>query len=290
MDSVRSRAVIRYNWTRVTWEIRCVNFQLEFDQIVSPFAQLSHRFYHVWQRNRDTFVRLWKTEAWPPFIEPAMYLLAMGFGLGAFVQPIEGMSYMQFIAPGIVATAAMWSSSFECLYGSFVRMEFQKTYDAMIATPVSVEDVIAGEIFWGTTRAFLSALAVFMIVSVLGLVTFPSSLGILPIVTLGGLAFASVSMAFTAITPSIYFFNYFVTLGLTPMFLFAGVFYPISILPPVVQQIAWFMPLTHMVQPSRMLATGVVDASIIVDLVWLGGLALTGFYLALILMRRRLIK
>lgn len=267
-----------------------MSVQFVASELVYPFSQLSHRFYHVWQRNRDTFIRLWKTEAWPPFIEPAMYLLAMGFGLGAFVRPIEGMSYLQFIAPGIVATAAMWSASFECLYGSFVRMEFQKTYDAMISTPVSVEDVIAGEIFWGATRSMLSASAVFLIVSVLGLLSFPAALGMLVVVGMGGLAFATVSMAFTAVSPSIYFFNYFVTLGLTPMFLFAGVFYPISILPPVVQQIAWFMPLTHVVQPARMLAVGVVDASILVDLLWLGVLAIVGFYLSLTLMRRRLVK
>ena len=218
-----------------------------------------------------------------------MYLLAMGFGLGTFVRPIEGMSYLQFIAPGIVATAAMWSASFECLYGSFVRMEFQKTYEAMISTPVSVEDVIAGEIFWGATRALISATAVLIIVSILGLMSYPAALGIVVVVVVGAIAFASVSMAFTAISPSIYFFNYFVTLGLTPMFLFAGVFFPTGTLPVVVQQIAWFMPLTHMVNPARLLAVGVFDTSILLDLVWLAVVGSIGFYLALTLMRRRLI-
>ena len=261
-----------------------------YDVGVEPFLGLSHRFYHVWQRNRDTYFRLWKTELWPPFIEPALYLTAMGFGLGSFVPKIEGMSYLQFIAPGIIATAAMWSASFECLYGSFIRMEFQKTYDSMIATPVSVEDVIAGEILWGTTRAMLGAGAVFLVVVVLGLLTFPSAIGILVIVALAGFAFASLSFAFTAISPSINFFNYYVTLGLTPMFLFSGVFFPISTLPSWAQQLAWFLPLTHAVQPARMLATGALNSSMLVDFLWLAVVGLIGFYLSLILMRRRLIR
>ncbi|MBI2953882.1 MAG: ABC transporter permease [Chloroflexi bacterium] len=258
--------------------------------LATPFSGLSHRFYHVWQRNKDTFLRLWKTELWPPFLEPALYLIAMGFGLGALVPSIEGMSYMQFIAPGIIVTSAMWSSSFECLYGSFIRMEFQKTYDAMIATPVSVEDVITGEILWGTTRALLSSFAVFFVVAVLGLLSLPAAFGILVICALAGFAFAGVAFGFTAISPSMYFFNYYVTLGLTPMFLFSGVFYPVSTLPSWAQAVSWFLPLTHAVQPARMLAAGQVDPSMIVDLLWLTMLGLVGFYASLVLMKRRLIK
>ena len=251
---------------------------------------LSHRAYHVWQRNRDTFMRLWATELWPPFVEPVLYLVAMGFGLGVFVQNIEGQSYLQFIAPAIVCTAAMWTASFECTYASFVRMEFQKTFDAMIATPVSVEDVIAGEILWGLSRALFSSLAVFVIVSALGLLSFPAALGIILVSALGGFAFASVAMLFTAISPSIYFFNYYVTLGLTPMFLFAGVFFPVSSLPPFVQQLSWLLPLTHMVNPARALATGRTDPAILVDLLWLAVVGAVAFYLSLVMMRDRLIK
>ncbi len=258
--------------------------------LVNPFSGLSHRFYHVWQRNRDTFLRLWKTELWPPFIEPTLYIIALGFGLGAFVPAIQGVSYLQFIAPGIVATSAMWGASFECLYGSFVRMEFQKTYDAMIATPVSVEDVITGEILWGATRAVLGSFAVFCVVAVLGLLNFPTAIGILFVAALAGFAFAAISFAFTAISPSMYFFNYYVTLGLTPMFLFSGVFYPINTLPTWAQQLSWFLPLTHAVLPSRMLAVGQIDASILIDMIWLVVLGAVGFYASLVLMKRRLIK
>ncbi|MBI4320682.1 MAG: ABC transporter permease [Chloroflexi bacterium] len=251
---------------------------------------LSHRFYHVWQRNRDTFLRLWLTELWPPFVEPVLYLVALGFGLGAFVQPIEGQSYLGFLAPAIVATAAMWTASFECTYASWIRMEFQKTFDAMIATPVSIEDVIAGEILWGTARAMFSALAVFIVVSALGLLSFPAAFGLLPVVALGGFVFAALAMVFTAASPSIYFFNYYVTLGLTPLFLFSGVFFPLSSLPPVVQQLAWLLPLTHMVAPARALAAGRLDAAILLDLIWLAVVGGVSFYFALVLMRRRLIK
>lgn len=258
--------------------------------LLQPFLGLSHRFYHVWQRNRDTFLRLWQTELWPPFIEPALYIIALGFGLGAFVPSIQGMTYQQFIAPGIIATSAMWGASFECLYGSFVRMEFQKTYDAMIATPVSVEDVIAGEILWGTTRAILASCAVFLIVTAMGLLHFPYALGILAVALVTGFTFAAVSFAVTAISPSIYSFNYYVTLVLTPMFLFSGVFYPIETLPEWAQQASWFLPLTHAVIPSRILAAGRLDTAIILDLLWLAVLGSIGFYASLVLMKRRLIK
>ena len=203
---------------------------------------------------------------------------------------IQGVSYLQFIAPGIVATSAMWGASFECLYGSFVRMEYQKTYDAMIATPVSVEDVITGEILWGATRAVLGSFAVFCVVAVLGLLNFPTAIGILFVAALAGFAFAAISFAFTAISPSMYFFNYYVTLGLTPMFLFSGVFYPINTLPTWAQQLSWFLPLTHAVLPSRMLAVGQIDASILIDMIWLVVLGAVGFYASLVLMKRRLIK
>jgi lipooligosaccharide transport system permease protein len=121
-------------------------------------------------------------------------------------------------------------------------------------------------------------------------VAFPSSLLIIPIAALAGFTFASMSLAFTALSPSMYFFNYFVTLWLTPMFLFSGVFYPITALPAWAQQISWFLPLTHVVAPARLLAAGHYAPSILGDILWLFVVGMIGFYAALVFMRRRLIK
>src|ERR671937_1572746 len=109
---------------------------------------VTFRAYRVWQRDRDTFLRLWKTESWPAFVEGVLTLGAIGFGIGIYIREINGLSYPVFVAPGVLATSAMFSSSFECLFGSFIRMEFQRTFDAIIATPANIEDVITGEIMW----------------------------------------------------------------------------------------------------------------------------------------------
>ena len=106
----------------------------------------SWRFIRVWQRNRDVFFRLWHSEAPGSIAEPIIVILAFGLGLGAYIGMVDGQRYIEFIAPGIIAAYAMFSASFECTYASFIRMEYQYTYDAILATPLNVEDVTAGEI------------------------------------------------------------------------------------------------------------------------------------------------
>lgn len=253
-------------------------------------TEVSYRAVRVWQRNFDTYLRLWATEVWPPLIEPLLFLIAMGYGLGVYVLPIAGQNYLQFIAPGILAQAVMFSASFECLYGSFIRMDYQKTFDAIIATPLSIEDVITGEILWGTTRGLVSGIAVLVIAGVLGLLPSPLAPLSLLVAIVGAFAFASLGMVFTSIAPSINFFNYAYTLFLAPMFLFSGVFFPISRLPEFAQRIAWFSPLTHMVIPARAIVGSQFEAGMLWDFVWLLALGLTAYYVALRRMRRRLIK
>ena len=119
--------------------------------------KLSYRMSMVWLRNKDVFMKTLALNFLPPFLEPLLYLFALGFGLGMFVENIEGVSYARFIAPGLVSVTIMYASFFECTYGSYVRMYYQKTFDAIIATPLSIEDVIAGEILWGATRSCINA-------------------------------------------------------------------------------------------------------------------------------------
>lgn len=242
----------------------------------------------VWQRNRDVFFRLWHSEA-PGFIaEPIIILLAMGLGLGAYIGLVDGQRYIEFIAPGIIASYAMFSASFECTYGSFVRMEYQKTYDAIIATPLSIEDVTAGEIFWGATRSLMTGTIILVIAAAFQLVSSPWAV-IIPILAfLEGIMFASIAILFTSIVPAIYSLNYYFTLFITPMFFFSGVFFPLSSFPEIVQTLSWIVPLTPVVHLTRALINGEFHLDLLWALALIIVLAALFFSVSLITMRRRL--
>ena len=252
---------------------------------MKPF---SWRFIRMWQRNRDVFFKLWHSEA-PGFVaEPIIILLAMGLGLGAYIGLIDGQKYIEFIAPGIIASYAMFSASFECTYGSFVRMEYQNTYDAIIATPLNVEDVIAGEIFWGATRAVMTGSIILAIAAAFQLVHSPWAL-LIPIVSfLEGIMFASIAICFTSIVPAIYSFNYYFTLFITPMFFFSGVFFPLSSFPEILQTLSWIAPLTPVVHLTRALVQGEFHLNLLLALVLIIVLATLFFSISLVTMRRRL--
>jgi len=250
----------------------------------------SYRFYKIWQRNRDVFFKLWKTEVPGFFAEPLLVLVAMGIGLGAYFSGVEGQSYIQFIAPGIVAAYAMYSATFECTYGSFVRMEFQKTYEAIIATPVNVEDVVAGELFWGATQSLITASVILVIAAVFNLVGSWWALLILPFGFLEGLMFSSMAMVYTSKVPAIYTFNYYFTLWITPMFFFAGVFFPLSAFPEIVQRLSWIAPLTPVVEITRALMAGNLYWGLFTGLGVITALTALLFWLSLVLMKRRLLK
>ena len=252
---------------------------------MKPF---SWRFIRVWQRNRDIFFRLWHSEAPGAVAEPIVILLAMGLGLGAYVGMVDGQKYIEFIAPGIIAAYAMFSASFECTYGSFIRMEFQKTYDAIIATPLSVEDVIAGEIFWGATRSLMTGTVILTIAAAFQLVSSPWALLIPALCFLEGIMFASLAILFTSFAPAIYSFNYYFTLFITPMFFFSGVFFPLSSFTPIVQTLSWIAPLTPVVRLSRALVNGEIQLDLLWALALIVALAILFFSISLVTMRRRL--
>ena len=249
----------------------------------------SWRFIRVWQRNRDVFFRLWHAEAPGSIAEPIIILLAMGVGLGAYVGLVDGQKYIEFIAPGIIASYAMFSASFECTYGSFLRMDYQRTFDAIIATPLNVEDVIAGEIFWGATRSTMTAIVILVIAAIFQLIPSPWAM-LIPIVAfLEGLMFASIALLFTSLVPSIYSFNYYFTLFITPMFFFSGVFFPLSSFPGIVQNLSWIAPLTPVVHLTRALVNGEFHPYLLWALLLIVGLTVIFFSISLVTMRRRLI-
>ena len=250
---------------------------------------VSYRSFHVWRRNRDVFFKLWRSEVPGFFAEPLLVLLAMGLGLGTYVVLEEGERYVEYIAPGIIAAYAMFSASFECTYGSFIRMKYQKTYDAIITTPLNIEDVVAGEIFWGTTRSLLTACVVLVVIAAFGLVASPWAVLAIPLAVLSGLMFASIALFFTSVAPAIYSFNYYFTLFITPMFFFSGVFFPLDAFPTIVQHLSWIAPLTPVANLMRAVVSGQPGAGDWWGLAIIVGIIAVLFPLSLINMRRRLL-
>lgn len=248
----------------------------------------SYRFIHVWQRNRDVFLRLWHTEAPGFVIEPVIVLLVLGLGLGAYLGMIGGTQYIDFIAPGIVASYAMYSAVFEGTYGAYIRMVNQSTYDAILATPLSAEDITAGEIFWGATRSLITGTAILAVSAAFQLVHSPLALLVPFVIFLEGLMFTALSVFFTSIVPSINSFNYYYTLFINPMFFVAGVFFPLSGFPPIIQNLSWIAPLTSVVHIVRALFTGQPDANVWLALAIIIAFTTFFFLISLMTMRRRL--
>ncbi|MCQ8894655.1 MAG: ABC transporter permease [Methanolinea sp.] len=247
--------------------------------------------WKVWRRNRDVFFKTYRVNFLPPFIEPVLYLLALGYGLGMFVGDIGGVPYASFIAPALLAISMMNSSFFECTYSSFVRMYYQKTYDAMVATPLSIEDVIAGELLWGATRSLIYASAMLVVLLAFGVVSFPSSLLVIPFSFVAGLLFSGIAMCFTAISPSIDTLNYPAFLFITPMFLFSGTFFPLSVLPGPIQVFAMAaLPLAQVVTVTRSLTLATLSPILFLySLAWIAAVCTVLFFVSISLMRRRLV-
>ena len=258
------------------------------------FPRISRRFIRVWQRNFAVYRKTWKISFIPPMLEPLFYLLAFGYGLSAFIGDIpyagKTVAYLNFIAPALIAVTIMYNAFFENTYASFVRMYHQKTFDAMLATPLFLEEIIAGEIVWGATKSVLSTALMMGIISLFGLISYPEGLLILPLAFLGGIAFGSVGMFFTGITPNIETFNLPIFLFITPMFLFSGTFFPLDNLPQWAQNISIALPLTHLVTLTRSLSFGFINASLVWNLIFLLIFCFIFFPLAITKMKGRLIK
>jgi len=262
---------------------------------MSIINNISWRSVSVWKRNRDVFLKTWKTNFVPSFLEPILYLLAMGLGFGVLISEDLrlhdiNVSYLEFLAPGLIAISIMYGAFFENTYGSFVRMHYQKTFDAIIATPLSIEDVIVGEILWGATKSFLNSTIVLLVVFAFGLASLPGLLFVPIIAFFGGLMFASLAMLFTSVTPNMDSFNWPFFLLITPMFLFSGTFFPTYVLPSWGQDIALFLPLTHCSVLVRDLCFNFFTLSDVLALVYIGVLTAITFLASIHLMKKRLIR
>jgi len=249
----------------------------------------SWRFIRMWQRNRDVFLRLWRSIA-PGFIfEPIILLLALGLGFGHFMGVIDGQDYIYFIVPGVIASYVMTSATFECTYGAFFRMEYRRTYDSILATPLNIEDVVAGEIFWGATRSLVTATIILVVAALFQLLPSPWVLLVPVVAVLEGVMFASIGMVFVSLAPSIYSFNYYFTLFIAPITFFSGAFFPLDSFPEAVQVVSSIVPLTPAVELIRALVQGEFHPGLLLSLAYIVLLAGLFFLISMVAMRRRVI-
>lgn len=246
--------------------------------------------YRVLYRNAVTYSKLILFSTMFNFIEPLIYLVGMGFGLGMYVREIGGMSYAQFIAPAFIASTAMFAVTFECTYGAFTRMDYQKTYDAIISTPVNIEDVVLAEIIWGALKGVFYGSLILMLITFFGFVHSFTALLIIPVLFFTGLAFGVFAMILTSLVPAYEFFNYYMTLIITPMFMFSGIFFPLDSLPAPLQALANALPLIHLVNPCRELAMGIISPGLLFDVGYFVVITIALIALPLHLIKRRLVK
>lgn len=221
-------------------------------------------------------------------MEPLLYLVALGYGLGVFIREMSGMTYLSFLASGIMVSSAMMTASFESMFSAFSRLDQQRTYEGLMATPLIVDDIAIGEIIWSAFKSVMSGIGILLVAILLGAVEGWRTLLALPVVFLTGLTFAAMALNTTALAKRWDFFQYYMTLFLTPMMLVCGVFYPVSSLPAWMQNAVQFLPLTHAIDIIRPLLTGQPVTDIVLHLsVLLLYLMIFG-YIAVILLRRRL--
>jgi lipooligosaccharide transport system permease protein len=257
------------------------------------FAALPANTYNwiaVWRRNYLVWRKLAMASMFGNLADPMIYLFGLGFGLGLMVGHVDGVSYIAFLAAGTVASSVMMSASFESTYSGFSRMHVQRTWEGIMHTPLTLGDIVLGEVMWAGSKAMLSGVAIMLVAGLLGYASFPSMLLAIPVIALTGLAFASVAMIVTALAPSYDFFMFYQTLALTPMMLLSGVFFPVSQLPPIAQHITQLLPLSHAVDLIRpvMLARP-VDSPLLHVAVLLAYIVVP-FCIAAVLFRRRMMR
>jgi lipooligosaccharide transport system permease protein len=242
----------------------------------------------VWHRNFAMYRRTWKLNILPNFFEPLLYLASIGIGVGAYVDQMGGVSYVAFLAPGLVAVSAMNGASFEVTYNAFIRLNFEKTYESMLTTPVQPQDLLAGEVLWAVTRASIYGGCFFLAIAVVGLAPLPSALLALPAIPLTGLVFAALGIAFALRIRTIDLFSFYFTLFLTPLFLFSDVFFPLE------ERLAggWLLvaealPLLHPVRLMRAAFRGEASLLLVWDVLYSLALSACLLVLAARIIRRR---
>jgi lipooligosaccharide transport system permease protein len=198
----------------------------------------------------------WRSSTFSSTVEPTFYLLAFGFGFGSLVSRVGGYDYVQFVGTGTVATAVLFSSAFPAMFGTFIKYQFQRTYDAVLAAPVDTEELVTAEALWIAIRAGVYGCVPLLVAMAFGLDPAPGMIAVPGIAFVAGFGWACFGISIAGFASSIENFNYVVSAVLTPLFLVAGTFFPLSRLPEWAQIAGNFNPLHHCVELVRHAAFG----------------------------------
>ncbi|MCF7791832.1 MAG: ABC transporter permease [Victivallales bacterium] len=260
---------------------------MNYSEIKPP--SIANRIYSVWFRHYRVYIKNIFSNGFPPFVEPLIFLLGMGLGLGRYLSKVDNMPYIQYLATGLPLASAMFTSAFECTIGTFIRIEFQKAYDGMLTGPVTINNLFTGEIIWcGTKGAFYSSavLTVFILCNTLELT--PGLILIPAVGFIVGVMVSPLSLLFTSFVKTINTLNFFLTGLITPMFMFSGIIFPVSNLPAWIQWIIEVFPLVHAVNLVHALSAGSFKTRLIFDIIYCIAFTAVVSYIAIKRMEKRI--
>ena len=255
------------------------------------FPPLHRRLYAVWFRHMRVYTRNLLSNGLPPFLEPLIFLVGIGLGLGKYItEPMGGVKYIEYLGSGLLVTSAMYTAAFECSYGTFLRLEFEKVYDGMLAAPMTANNLIVGEILWAGSKGFFFSFAVLCILAAFKIVTLPYGL-LTPFVGfLTGVMFSTVSLLVTSFVKTINHFSFYFTGFLSPMFFFSGVVFPVENLPAFVRPLAEIVPLTHSVRLVRAVCVNDYKPILLFDFLYIVVFILIVGFFAIRRLKTRLIS
>lgn len=260
------------------------------DKSVRAYPSLRRRLFSVWYRHMRVYTKNIFSNGFPPFVEPLIFLAGIGLGLGHYIkQDVEGLRYIEYLGMGLLVTTAMFTAAFECSFGTFIRLEFHKVYDGMLAAPITANNLIVGEIIWAGTKGLFFSFAVLCILVIFDIVDLPYCL-LAPFVGfITAIVFSTLSLLVVSFVKTINHFNFYFTGFISPQFFFSGVIFPIKNLPEPIQPLAELIPLTHCVRLVRAVCMNRYETTLLADLLYIVVfIAVVGFF-AVKRLKRRLI-
>ena len=254
----------------------------------SSHPPLFTRIYSVWYRHMRVYTKNIISNGFPPFLEPLIFLAGVGLGLGKYIVSMDGVPYIQYLAVGLITTSSMFTAAFECSYGTFIRLEYEKVYEGMLAAPITVNNLLIGEILWAGTKGFFFSLAVLIVILSFRVIPFSYTVFMPVVGFIIGIMFGTISLLVTSFVKNINHLNFYFTGFLSPMFFFSGVVFPISNLPEVIRPFAEIFPMTHPVRLVRALHTMSFEPVLILDLLYCAVITVITGYFAIKRLGKRL--
>ncbi|MDE0206105.1 MAG: ABC transporter permease [Candidatus Tectomicrobia bacterium] len=243
----------------------------------------------LWLRHAVALRRIWKVATTWYLVEPAVALVAVGFGIGRLVQEVDGgMRYAVFVAPGIIMASAMLHAVFECSWAVFYRIN-DGFYETVLTAPVTVTELALGDVAWAMTRAILATVSVGLVAVAFGWITSPWAVGMLLPAVLVGMVIGALGLIFAALSPNTHTLSLVFTVVATPLYFFSGSFFPIAVLPDALEPVVWLMPLTPGVHIAQGFAWGQLEITHLWSALYMVGLTAVILPVSIYLLKRRMV-